>query len=82
MVATMMDETLEPLHTSTPLAQVSRYFATYNLVVAPVVNDSGQLVGAVTVDDVLDHMLPDDWRGEQMDGEEPTDETHEEVTHG
>ena len=82
MVATMMDETLEPLHTSTPLAQVSRYFATYNLVVAPVVNDAGQLVGAVTVDDVLDHMLPDDWRGDQMDGEEPSDDRREEVDHG
>ena len=50
-----------------PLAQVSRFFATYNLVVAPVVDSDGALVGAVTVDDVLDHMLPDDWRGTQMD---------------
>ncbi len=74
LVATMMDETLEPLHTSAPLAQVSRFFATYNLVVAPVINDAGQLVGAVTVDDVLDHMLPDDWRGDQMDGEPPSDD--------
>ena len=74
LVATMMDDTLEPLHTSAPLAQVSRFFATYNLVVAPVVNDAGQLVGAVTVDDVLDHMLPDDWRGDQMDGEPPSDD--------
>ncbi len=71
MVAKMLDETLEPLHTSDPLAKVSRFFATYNLVVAPVVNDSNQLVGAVTVDDVLDHMLPDDWRGDQMDATEP-----------
>ncbi|WP_370318100.1 magnesium transporter MgtE N-terminal domain-containing protein [Tessaracoccus sp. OH4464_COT-324] len=74
LVAAMMDENLEPLHTGDPLSKVSRFFATYNLVVAPVVNDAGQLVGAVTVDDVLDHMLPDDWRGDQMDGELPTDD--------
>lgn len=67
LVATMLDSNLETLTPTSPLAQVSRFFATYNLVVAPVVNDEGQLVGAVTVDDVLDHMLPDDWRGTQMD---------------
>lgn len=73
LVATMLDSDLEPLTPTTPLAQVSRFFATYNLVVAPVVNESRQLIGAVTVDDVLDHMLPDDWRGEHMDEPVPTE---------
>ena len=67
LVATLLDEYLETLSPQAPLTQVSRFFATYNLVVAPVVNPEGHLVGAVTVDDVLDHMLPDDWRGDQMD---------------
>lgn len=66
----MVDSDLEPLATDADLPQVSRYFATYNLVVAPVVNRDHQLVGAVTVDDLLDHMLPHDWRGDQMEGNE------------
>ncbi|MGA4508216.1 magnesium transporter MgtE N-terminal domain-containing protein [Propionibacteriaceae bacterium G1746] len=70
-VAGLVDAGLEPLDPDTTLPEVSRYFATYNLVVAPVVDDQQRLVGAVTVDDVLDHMLPEDWRGDQMDGTEP-----------
>lgn len=79
MVSTMLDPNLEPLAPSSPLAEVSRYFATYNLVVAPVVDGEQRLVGAVTVDDLVDHMLPDDWRGDQMDDLVPEDYP---VSHG
>lgn len=70
MVSTILDTDLRPLHPLMNLAAVSRYFATYNLVCAPVVDDD-RLLGAVTIDDVIDHMLPDDWRGDQMDGMAP-----------
>src|SRR3954453_24033804 len=53
---------LDPLQPEAPRGEVRRYFATYNLVAAPVVDQQGRLVGAVSVDDVLDHLLPDDWR--------------------
>ena len=60
------DSSITPLAPSADVAHVSRYFATYDLVCAPVVNDKGMLVGAVTVDDVLDHILPADWRRIQL----------------
>ena len=61
LVSGVLDD-LDPLRPETPLAEVTRYFATYNLVAAPVVDEQGHLVGAVSVDDVLDHLLPEDWR--------------------
>ena len=51
-----------PLAPEATLGQVTRYLANYNLVGVPVVDDATRLVGAVTVDDVLDHILPEDWR--------------------
>ena len=61
-----------------PLEAVTRYFAAYNLVALPVVDEAGHLLGAVTVDDVIDHMLPENWR----DADAGDDDLDEEVTHG
>lgn len=66
-VSTLIDGELKPFTPTADLAQVSRFFATYDVVVVPVVDAQRRLLGAVTVDDVLDHMLPDDWRSLQMD---------------
>ncbi|EGX56107.1 hypothetical protein SZN_29470 [Streptomyces zinciresistens K42] len=62
LVSSLVDEALEALEPDAALPVVAGFFATYDMVAAPVVDDSGSLLGAVTVDDVLDHMLPDDWR--------------------
>jgi len=62
LVAGALDHELGNLRPTDPLIDVTKFFATYNLVCAPVVDDEDHLLGAVTVDDVLDHLLPDDWR--------------------
>jgi flagellar motility protein MotE (MotC chaperone)/sporulation protein YlmC with PRC-barrel domain len=62
LVGSIVDRDLRPLPPDTTLPVLSGYLATYNIVAAPVVDEAGHLLGAVTVDDVLDHMLPDDWR--------------------
>ncbi len=67
LVAGLIDPDITPLTPQSNIAQVSRYFATYDLVCAPVVDAERRLIGAVTVDDVLDHILPNDWRGVQLD---------------
>ncbi|MDN5795085.1 MAG: CBS domain-containing protein [Intrasporangium sp.] len=64
-VGTIIDKDVDPLEADAPLGYVARTLATYNLVSLPVVDDDGRLIGAVTVDDVLDHILPDDWREER-----------------
>ena len=58
----IVDKDLEPVGDQANISEVARILATYNLNSLPVVNAEGRLVGAVTVDDVLDHLLPDDWR--------------------
>jgi Mg/Co/Ni transporter MgtE len=63
----LIDTDLETLTDQANLHDVSRYFATYNLVNAPVVDADHRLIGAIAVDDVLDHMLPEDWRGIELD---------------
>ncbi len=62
LVSGVIDSDLEPLRADAPLDEVTRHMAHYNLVASPVVDENGHLLGVVTVDDVVDHLLPDDWR--------------------
>ena len=71
-VGAVIDSDVEPLSPDAPLGRVTRLLATYNLVTVPVVDDEGHLLGAVSVDDVLDHILPDDWR--DIDDHDPEDD--------
>jgi flagellar motility protein MotE (MotC chaperone) len=62
LVAGVLDTELARLGPQASLAEVTRYFAAYDLVCAPVVDAEGHLLGAISVDDLLDAALPDDWR--------------------
>jgi Mg/Co/Ni transporter MgtE len=69
LVTGVLDTSLTPIGPTAPLGQVARYFATYDLVALPVVDENDHLIGAVTIDDVIDHMLPADWRENELDEE-------------
>jgi Mg/Co/Ni transporter MgtE len=66
----VIDNDIDPLHPETTLTEITRRMATYDLVAMPVVDATNRLVGAVTVDDVLDHSLPRDWRDRDTPSEE------------
>jgi Mg/Co/Ni transporter MgtE len=71
----LVDDDIEPLRPDTDLTEMTKRMATYDMVAMPVVDSSRRLVGAVTVDDVLDHSLPRDWR--DRDNAEEADAAHE-----
>lgn len=67
LIGGIIDDDLPRLDPDDALTTVTRYFATYNLVCGPVVDAERHLLGAVSVDDVLDHLLPEDWREEETE---------------
>lgn len=69
-IGTVLDKDFEPAAADASLAHVTRLMATYNMVVLPVTDAEGRLLGAVSVDDVLDHILPEDWREDRHDAVE------------
>jgi flagellar motility protein MotE (MotC chaperone) len=62
LIGGIVDKGIDPLDPATPVEEITQRMATYNLVAMAVVDDRDRLVGAVTVDDLLDHLLPRDWR--------------------
>lgn len=58
----ILDDTTEPVPVTASAAEVARILASYDLVSLPVIDTAHRLVGVISVDDVLDYLLPDDWR--------------------
>jgi flagellar motility protein MotE (MotC chaperone)/sporulation protein YlmC with PRC-barrel domain len=62
----ILDSDITPLAPETALNEVASHLASYNLLAAPIVDTNERLLGAVTVDDVLDHLLPENWRHKDL----------------
>ena len=58
----------------TDIVDVAVLMTDYNLITIPVVDDERRLLGVITVDDVLEVTLPDDWRRREV--AEPPDAYH------
>lgn len=61
-IGNCLDEDESVAHPELPELEVAERLAAYNLLALAVVDAEGRLVGAVTIDDVLDHVLPVGWR--------------------
>lgn len=59
---TLMTADAPSVGPDTPSSEVARKMAEYDLAVTPVVNDEGDVVGVVAVDDIVEEMLPERWR--------------------
>jgi CBS domain-containing protein len=58
----------------TDITDVAVLMTDYNLITIPVVDDQRRMLGVITVDDVLEVALPDDWRRREV--AEPPDARH------
>lgn len=67
-IGSIVDTDIDAIPVDAPLLAVTRNLATYNLLAVPVVDAEKRLLGVVSVDDVLDHLLPEDWRETDDEG--------------
>jgi Mg/Co/Ni transporter MgtE len=58
----------------TDITDVAVLMTDYNLITIPVVDDACRLLGVITVDDVLEITLPEDWR--RREAADPPDTHH------
>jgi Mg/Co/Ni transporter MgtE len=73
LVSGVCEKSPDSLRPDAAISEVTRHLATYNLVAVAIVDDHDRLLGAVSVDDVLDHLLPQGWR--DVDRDDITDLT-------
>ncbi len=63
----------------TDVVDVAVLMTDYNLITIPVVDERGRIAGLITVDDVLEVTLPDDWR--RRETAQPPSAPHDRAPH-
>src|SRR3989440_735948 len=58
----VMRSDIQVAHPDDDAAEVAQKIAEYNLLALPVVDEAGDILGIVTVDDAMEILLPKDWR--------------------
>ena len=61
-LADVMRTELQMADPDEPAREVAQRIAEYNLLALPVVDNSGDILGIITVDDAMEILLPKDWR--------------------
>jgi magnesium transporter len=61
-LAEVMRTKFQTAHPDEPAKEVAQRIAEYNLLALPVVDESGDILGIITVDDAMEILLPKDWR--------------------
>jgi CBS domain-containing protein/sporulation protein YlmC with PRC-barrel domain len=56
------DSSLPAVATEADLPEVARVMSDYNMTAIPVVDANGKPVGIISVDDVLEELIPEEWR--------------------
>jgi flagellar motility protein MotE (MotC chaperone)/sporulation protein YlmC with PRC-barrel domain len=67
LVGAIVESDIDWPRPTASLEHVANLLAAYNMVALPVVDENARLLGAVTIDDVLDHLLPEGWRESDPD---------------
>jgi magnesium transporter len=58
----VMRSEFQTAHPDEPAREVAQRIAEYNLLALPVVDQAGDILGIITVDDAMEILLPKDWR--------------------
>jgi magnesium transporter len=61
-LADVMRTDIQTAHPKEPANEVAQRIAEYNLLALPVVDETGDILGIITVDDAMEILLPKDWR--------------------
>ena len=61
-LANVMRSEFQRAHPDDAATDVAHRIAEYNLLALPVVDETGDILGIITVDDAMEMLLPKDWR--------------------